>query len=348
MDSDASGTTAASQRDRLLKLAAVVGGDAPLITRLEEVTLAALELTGTDHADLTVFDPVLRRFLPPRSNRVFMHEGDDDAAAWIFEHRSHLLIEQVTEAATDTDLTLFNRDISSYLGVPVLLDGHTEAALLVFSQLPRSFDEGELDTLNALAALAGAIIDRHRLQLEVNESKRLLRRLTLVDPLTGIASASQYEQLLNREWQRAVQEGLPLALMQVDVQLESGGGTDAAPAELLLAQAAQVMRAALYRPGDLLARLDDFRLALLLPETDERGAVALARRLRRDLQQVAGTRTGGVSPVSLRIGVSAFDTLRIPRTRRLQPEDLHLRAGEALELAGSLGAGNQLFSLSLA
>jgi len=338
-----SGTSPVPDRDRLLELALALSAATPLLARLEQVTLAALELTGTDHADLTVFDPLLRRLLPRHSNRVFLHDGDDEAAAWIRQHRSRLLVERVADAVTDSDLMLLNRDISSYLGVPVLVDGNVEAALLVFSKEPRAFDAGEPARLDSLAALAGLVIDRHRLQLEVRKSRRLLRRLDLVDAATGFATGTQYRQLLGREWDRSVQDGHPLALLLVDIQPgNSGTGT-----VQLSAHAVRLLRAALYRPDDVVAQLDPFRLALLLPETDERGALALARRLRRSLHGLPAL-DGEDAPVSLRIGIAAFASLHLPRAQQLRPEDLHRRAEEALGRAAALDSGEQLFSLSLA
>src|SRR5699024_806235 len=138
-----SGTSPVPDRDRLLELTLALSAATPLLARLEQVTLAALELTGTDHADLTVFDPLLRRFLPRHRNRVFLRDGDEEAPALITQHRRRLPVERAADAGPDADLMLPNRDIPSYLGVPALVHRHVEAALLVFSKDPRAFDAGE-------------------------------------------------------------------------------------------------------------------------------------------------------------------------------------------------------------
>lgn len=335
------GTVKAAESTGLLELAAALGDDQALSSQLEQVALAAVRLTGTDHADLTVFSPSLRRFIPARNPRVFMHQGDEDAAARIREERAPLLVARAADAVTETDLTLFNRDIASYLGVPVLIGGKAEAALLVFSREPRAFDGGEPERLGVLAGLAGLAIERHRLRLEASGTRRLLRRLGLVDPETGAAAASQYRLLLEREWHCATEAGLPLAVLLVDVQLRDG-----TPATgRAFAGVVEALRCALYRPGDILARLDGQRLALLLPETDTRGALAFARRLRRDLNSPG---PGGRQDVSLHIGISAFDTLRLPHLPPLGPDDLHRRAEEALAEAALAGSGSRVHALELA
>lgn len=333
-----------------MKLAALLNEPHALQAQLELIARAAAELTGSDHADVTLFDPFMRRHISPRSNLVFMHQGDTDAAAWIRNNRSQLIMPDLNFAAGDDDLTLHNRDIASYLGVPVMRGGVVDGALLAFSRLPRAFENGEAELLTMLADLAGLAINQHRLRLDRDEASRTLLRLALTDPATGVASRHQFEQLLAREWHRALSEGLPLAIMQVQV-LANGHGFDSNGRpnyEAALARAARILQASLYRTGDVIARLGELRLAVLLPETDEAGALAIARRLRRDVAQLMGPSSSNPEPVSLAIGVSSYDSLRMRQGPRFQPGDLAQQAETALELAGTQGSGDRLQSLSLA
>ncbi len=332
-----------------MRLTAILNEPNALLTQLEHITQTAAELTGCDHADMTLFDPFLRRFVPPRSNRVFMHQGDDDAAAWIQANRSQLLVPDLNYAASDDNLTLYNRDIASYLGVPVVRGGVVEGALLIFSRLPRSFENGEVELLTMLANLASVAITQHRQQLDAHEASRILLRLSLTDPATGVATRHQFEQLLTREWHRATHEGLTIAVMQVQVQLRSpnGDARDRRAGELALARAARILHSSLYRAGDVIARLGELRLAVLLPETDETGALAIARRLRRDVNQLMGQSSISSDPVNLVIGISAYDALKMRQGPRFQPDDLAQQAEAALELASAQGEGDQLQALSL-
>lgn len=322
-----------------------------LLDTLEEVARAAAELTGSDHSDITLFDPLLRRIVPTRSNRVFMHQGDDDAAAWLRDNRSQLVVPDVNYAVAENDLTLYNRDIASYMGVPIMTGGMVDAALLVFSRLPRPFENGEPEVLALLANLAATAITKHRLQQDFEEASRILLRLSLTDPTTGVATRHQYEQLLAREWHRALSEGLPLAVMHVEVHVKADA-TSQQPAprcsEGALARTARILQSALYRAGDVIARVAERRLALLLPETDETGAIAIARRLRRDVAQLLGESGNSADRVKLLIGVSTYDALHARRGPRFSPGDLDRQAAAALELAALKSHGDQLQTLSLA
>lgn len=305
----------------LAHLSQVLNNSPLLLDQLELVAQVAAELTASDHADITLFDPFLKRYIPARSSRVFMHQGDEDAAAWIRSTASPLLISDLNLSTSDNDLILYNRDITSYLGVPIGRDGQVDGALMVFCREPREFSKGEPERLAMLANLASMAIHQHRLQHDSEEAARLLLRLALTDPQTGVATAQQFQQLLETEWQRSVDAGLPIAILQIEV---SGG----AEGQVLLARVARLLQASLFRARDTIARVDSSRLAVLLPETDEQGALAIARRLRREVAQLEQT-------AELTVGASWFDTLRISRGPQVDAVQLKERALAALELASS-------------
>lgn len=338
-----SGTAAA---DALGRLAAALNDSALLVDQLEQVAECAAEMTRCDHADITLFDPMLRRFIPPRSNRVFMHQGDEDAAAWIRDARSPLLVPDLNYSASDNDLTLYNRDIASYLGVPIARGGIVEGALMVFNRLPRGYDQGEPEALTMLASLASVALNQHRLQLDAEEASRILLRLAMTDPQTGVATRQQFEQLLRREWQRTLAEGLPIALLhvQVDTPAEDGAEQDETRTQVALARVARLLHASLYRANDLVARIGDRRLAVLLPETDERGATAIARRLRRE---VAQSYAPDQRAAELSIGISSYEGLRLRRGQQFEAADLDRQAAAALDLAAAGGPGGRLQALDL-
>ncbi len=334
--------------EQLLSLIELLNGPEPLATQLEAVAACAAELTASDHADIALFDPLLRRAIPIRSNRVFIHRGDDDAAAWIRSQRSALLVPDLNYASGDDGLTLYNRDISSYAGVPVCIDSQVEAALLVFSRSPRTFEKGEPEVLTALAHLAALAISRHRLQRDLDESSRTLLRLSLTDPATGLATRAQFDQLLDREWQRSVNEGLSLAVMVLRVEPEAGfesGGEHVGAAAL--AQVARIIQAALYRPGDATARVSACRLAVLLPETDTQGGRAIARRLRRDMNELFSSGEDDGGRLALQIGIAGINLLKLRGGAQHSPDGLYAQAAAALELAISQGEGDQVFTLEL-
>jgi len=312
--------------------------------KLEQVAITAAELTGSDHAEVTLIDLLLRRFLSAESSRVSVRRTEDEATRWIREHRQPLIVPDLNFATSDAELALQEDDIASYMGVPIITEDSVLGALLIFNKDQRPYNRGERQTLDALAALAATAITQQKLVSQVESGRRTLLRLSLTDPLTGVASKQQFVQMLNREWQHAVTRGLPISLMQLEIDafenyLEHHGR---GKAQNLLLRAAQALNAALYRSGDLVARVDDTILVMLLPETDLAGAKAIAERLRREVAE-ATPRLNGI-PLTLSIGISSFDTLRLQQGKMCTPDTLFKQSLEALKEAKEAG-GNRVPSI---
>lgn len=330
----------------LLTLCTYLNGRHRLLEQLEQVAKCAAELTASDHADITLFDTTLRRFIPLRSTQVFIHQGEPDAAARVQESKRAVLVPDLNFSAVDEDLALFNRDVTSFLAVPVMEGARVDAALVVFNREARNYDEGEQETLAALSDLAAVALKQKRLTLGLEDASRTLLKLSLTDPLTGIATRQQFDRLLEHEWQRAMSEGLSISLLQLEIDGLSAA-TDALPDpenQRLLVRVARTLRAALYRAGDTIALLSTTRLAVILPDTDHSGAAAIARRLQRDA--AAASLGQDASPMTLSIGVSSFDTLQLQQGIIGTPEKLFYNSAAALERARKAG-GNQLQILEL-
>ena len=115
------------------------------------------------------------------------------------------------------------------------------------------------------------------------------------DPLTGLINRRAFEELLELELERALRAGRPMSVVVGDIdafrQVNEQHGHAAGDAAL---QA--VARNALKwkRRIDVAARVGGEEFALLLPETDERGAFIVAERLRRATHRSFAEATAGV------------------------------------------------------
>lgn len=102
------------------------------------------------------------------------------------------------------------------------------------------------------------------------------------DPLTGLLNRRAFEELLELELERAARSGRPVSVIVGDIDAfravnEQHG--HAAGDAVLQAVATNMLK--WKRRIDLAARVGGEEFALLLPETDERGAFIVAERLRR-------------------------------------------------------------------
>ena len=143
---------------------------------------------------------------------------------------------------------------------------------------------GALDlTLIALAVLFAQQMRRRLLAEEE------LHRLARTDGLTGMDNRRTFEEAAEKEWRRAQRNDGSLAMLLIDVDSFKGfndlyghsAGDDA------LIAVARCITQEVRRPGDTAARYGGEEFAVLLPDTDEAGAICIAEKIRAAVQALA-------------------------------------------------------------
>jgi diguanylate cyclase (GGDEF)-like protein len=118
--------------------------------------------------------------------------------------------------------------------------------------------------------------------VKLKQVNQILRRLTGIDGLTGIANRRRFEEVQTSEWSRACRAGTALSLIMIDVDFFKGYndiyGHQRGDACLILL--ASIFNDALHRPADLVARYGGEEFMVLLPETNAEGAAELAEVIR--------------------------------------------------------------------
>jgi diguanylate cyclase (GGDEF)-like protein len=233
--------------------------------------------------------------------------------------------------------------------VPVRHRGQVVALLNVESPRLAAFHD-QLGLLETVAEqVAGAIANArllHRLReagAALEESNRQLRaanealqRLSLQDPLTGIANRRRFDQAIASEWRRAIRQRTPLALVLLDIDSfkqfnDSQGHLEG---DRCLRQVGALLQTNLQRAGDLAARCGGEEFAVLLAGCDALQAEAIAETLRRRVEELRiahpASATGPWLTVSA--GVAAM----VPAARQ-EPASLTRSADGALYAAKRSG-----------
>ena len=143
---------------------------------------------------------------------------------------------------------------------------------------PAGFLAPFLPSVCAVVLAGFALLQRRRiadLRGRIADSNR-------TDPLTGLLNRRAFEELLELELERAARAGRPISVIVGDIDgfraiNERHGHAAGDIALQAIAQNALKWK----RRIDLAARIGGEEFALLLPETDERGAFIVAERLRR-------------------------------------------------------------------
>jgi diguanylate cyclase (GGDEF)-like protein len=129
----------------------------------------------------------------------------------------------------------------------------------------------------------------HELEVALDELKQKethLLRLSLLDELTNIPNRRNFNRIIVQEWQRARRNRTSLSLIMIDIDeftsFNNSYGHQAG--DECLRQVAKSMQTVLKRPGDMVARYGGEEFVVVLPETNEKGALKLAEEIRQKVQ----------------------------------------------------------------
>ena len=136
---------------------------------------------------------------------------------------------------------------------------------------------------------ARILITRLKSHIEVKHRQDGLRKLALIDGLTGIPNRSQFDETLNREWRRTIRYGgwLSLAMIDIDYFKQFNDTYGHAAGDDCLKSVAEQIVDCLQRPADLVARFGGEEFACVLPQTDLPGAQLVGDTLCQHMQNAA-------------------------------------------------------------
>jgi len=146
------------------------------------------------------------------------------------------------------------------------------------------------------------------------EANRTLQKLSSLDGLTGIANRRSFDEILQKEWSRAMRAQKSIGLVMLDIDFFKlyndhyghQGGDDC------LKKVATGLEAAIHRETDFLARYGGEEFSAVLPDTDLKGSVKVAEEMRLAVKDLALKHAASkvTDIVSISIGVSAVIPLQ--------------------------------------
>jgi diguanylate cyclase (GGDEF)-like protein len=162
-----------------------------------------------------------------------------------------------------------------------------------------------------------------------------MRTMAMADALTGVGNRRHFDEQLATEMRRARRQASNIALLLVDVDHfkrfnDSFGHQEG---DTCLRMIAETIGRFIRRPGDMLARYGGEEFAVLLPDTDLNGALALAENIRAAVQGTAQLLAPDGHTVTVSIGAAA----EVPRGEDSTGAALIAAADRALYAAKAAG-----------
>jgi diguanylate cyclase (GGDEF)-like protein len=171
---------------------------------------------------------------------------------------------------------------------------------------------------------------------QLEEANRGLERLSLLDPLTGIANRRHFERVLEFERKRSDRTGASLGLLMIDIDnfKSFNDALGHVAGDACLKAVVEVLAGSMRGAGDLLARYGGEEFAVVMPGAGMEGAIALGERLRAGVEalDIPGTELGDARHVTISVGAAATED-----ARATSAEDLVSAADRALYEAKQTG-----------
>lgn len=169
--------------------------------------------------------------------------------------------------------------------------------------------------------LRRALQELRKLEDSMHQVYDELKEFSFLDSLTRVAGRQRFEESLEKEWQRCARDriswgdngrvSLSLILCDLDYFKGYNDSYGIAAGDECLKKIARTLEATVKRPADLVARFGGSSFALLLPNTNEEGALTVAQLVREKIRSLQISHPN--SPVSEYVTLSYGVVTAIPQ-----------------------------------
>ena len=154
------------------------------------------------------------------------------------------------------------------------------------------------------------ITERKHAETMLQLANRELERLVTEDGLTKLSNRRRFDEYLELEWRRQARSKGQISLIMCDVdyfkQYNDHYGHQ--EGDDCLRSVADAIRKKVGRPGDLIARYGGEEFAIVMPETDLRGAFQVAENICQELKKqcIAHARSSAAPYVTISCGIASM------------------------------------------
>jgi len=124
---------------------------------------------------------------------------------------------------------------------------------------------------------------------KLEDAEKKLNELSKTDQLTQVNNRRGFDEYFEKEWTRGIRSQSAMSLLMIDIDLFKNFNDKYGHVEgdNCLKRVASVIEGTIRRPPDMAARYGGEEFVVLLPETDIKGALNIAERIRANVEALA-------------------------------------------------------------
>jgi len=192
----------------------------------------------------------------------------------ILSQKEPLLVPDINDFPPFNNPVILKEGVQSLIAIPLISDDGPVGILYSDDFRPRVFESSIVETLRALGTQAVISIQKQQAFQEI-------KNLSTRDSLTGLYNRRYLDKVLRTEMDRAVRLHHPLSLILLDIDHFKAINDQFGHliGDQVLKDLSRLFES-IIRPYDTIARFGGEEFIILMSETDEEVAEALAERLR--------------------------------------------------------------------
>ena len=275
--------------------------------------------------------------LPPQKSKFYQIDLNAEFIRYLKDEKEHAIdMEKMLKIfPKDPHLKIFQR-LGVELIITMLSRGQILGLIFLGEKITgESYTEEECSFLSDLASLSSVAVT----------NARLYERAT-VDQMTGLKNHAYFQSVLRRECEKAKKRASSLSILFTDVDHFKGfNDTHGHQAgDEVLKSVAKVLRKC-TRKNDLAARYGGEEFCIIMPGTEQKGALHIAERVRSSVEAMELSYKKSKLKITTSVGIALFD----PKKDGKGTSALIERADKALYACKKNGRNQvQLYKASMA
>jgi len=221
----------------------------------------------------------------------------------------------VPNGARSAEWVVGAQGIHSQVALPLRSGENVNGVMVTASANRRELSAAEMERLTVLGNQSSLSLQNALLHGE-------LERLSVTDRLTELYNHGYFQQRLDEELKRSVRFGHPMSLVMIDIDnfKEFNDNYGHPQGDEVLKAVSAIIRQNL-REMDIAARYGGEEFVIVLPETETPGAVAVAERVRSDVETRLFKPGGAAVNRTVSVGVATFPRHASNAIRLLEASD---------------------------